>query len=410
MGVGMLWNAAGSTVYFVCQWLLGILAVRLSGYADAGDLSLAMSISNVISTLALYGVRNYQVADIHNRIPNGVYVSTRIITSGAAYVATIILIAYSHYPPKTNAAVLLYCLFRMTEAAVDVLHGIDQKSNRLDAVGKSFLFRGVAFLTAFWVTMRLTHNVIWAIIMMTVAVLPVVLWFDYPITDSISCLTPQWSHKDIFRLLKDSTPLVCYLLLMAATATLPRYFLERLYGNEILGIYSSVSAPTIIIQVAATYMFNPLVPIFSKYYMEKNKKEFHQLFLKVTALILILSAGAILAGSLLGKFGLSLLFGAEILSYYDLLSPAILNTSITAWVWFLCAALTVMHENRGLILANITALAACLICSPLLIQRFGVQGTNYSNILAVSLEGTVLFLYFMINDRTHFTKGDGAYV
>ena len=51
----MLWNSFGSLTYLGCQWLITILVVRLAdGYDDAGTLSLAMSVYNMFSSLAIY--------------------------------------------------------------------------------------------------------------------------------------------------------------------------------------------------------------------------------------------------------------------------------------------------------------------------------------------------------------------
>lgn len=42
----IFWNTAGNIIYLICQWLLSVVVVRISGsYADAGVLTLVTSIN-----------------------------------------------------------------------------------------------------------------------------------------------------------------------------------------------------------------------------------------------------------------------------------------------------------------------------------------------------------------------------
>ena len=64
----ILWNTVGSLFYLGCQWLLSVAIVRLypdeaSAYTAAGILSLCTSITGVFFIIALFNVKNYQVAD-----------------------------------------------------------------------------------------------------------------------------------------------------------------------------------------------------------------------------------------------------------------------------------------------------------------------------------------------------------
>ena len=68
MKQSILWNSWGSMFYLGCQWLLTILVVRISGVDNAGLLSLAMSVSNIWYSLAVYGMRNFQVSDTNENI------------------------------------------------------------------------------------------------------------------------------------------------------------------------------------------------------------------------------------------------------------------------------------------------------------------------------------------------------
>ena len=57
------WNSIGSIFYLGCQWLMTVVVVWIAGLETAGILSLAMSVSNIWYSFAVYGMRNFQVSD-----------------------------------------------------------------------------------------------------------------------------------------------------------------------------------------------------------------------------------------------------------------------------------------------------------------------------------------------------------
>ncbi|MEG0486136.1 MAG: hypothetical protein RR576_11890, partial [Oscillospiraceae bacterium] len=74
-------------------------------------------------------------------------------------------------------------------------------------------------------------------------------------------------------------PLALYSVLSTASASLPKLFLERELGTEIMGIYNSVTAPVLLLQVGAAYLFTPLITLISNRVAQKDKKGFLSLIL-----------------------------------------------------------------------------------------------------------------------------------
>lgn len=60
----IFYNSFGTMFYYGCQWLTTILIVRLSGYQDAGNYSLAMTFTAAFAIFALFNTRQYQVSDV----------------------------------------------------------------------------------------------------------------------------------------------------------------------------------------------------------------------------------------------------------------------------------------------------------------------------------------------------------
>ena len=389
-----LWFTIGSTIYLLCQWLLSFLVVRLSGYEDAGALSLAMSISNVFFIFATFSMRTHQVADIEDDTPSGVYVTSRVFTTGLAYGCVIIFGFANHYRPRTLSVLLLYCLFRATEAAADVLHGIDQKKGRLDAAGKSGALRGAAFLAAFVLTLRLGGSLAAACLTMFVAAALVVALYDVPIAYSLSPFRLCFDRKRTTELLFICAPLMLGSLCNTVMGTIPRYVLERLQGSEALGYFASVATPVLIVQVASSYLYAPLVPSFAELARRGDRKGFSRLVRRVCILIACLSAAALAGGAVLGEYALSVLFGNAIRPYAYLLLPAVVCTVLTAFTWFIATLLTVLGDRKGILFASAAALLATMAGAVPLIRQFELQGANYCNLLGLSVYLALLLLRY----------------
>ena len=145
----MLWNSFGSLSFLGCQWLITVLVVRLSGgYEAAGMLSLAMSVYNIFSSIAVYRMYTYQVSDVRHENSVGEYYAFRVITCS---IALVLIICYSALtcPWEAMGAIVVYAIYRMANLLIDILHGLDQLNGRMDYIGKSLAMQGLASLVIF---------------------------------------------------------------------------------------------------------------------------------------------------------------------------------------------------------------------------------------------------------------------
>ena len=80
----------GTFVMFFCQWLMMVLVVRLSGYADSGILSLSISCGNVFLIIAAFGVKTYQVSDVAGKYQAGQYYAAKIFSIALTLIVAIV--------------------------------------------------------------------------------------------------------------------------------------------------------------------------------------------------------------------------------------------------------------------------------------------------------------------------------
>ncbi len=144
-----MWNTVGSVFYMATQWLITILVVRLGGVEPAGNLSLAMSVNNIFYSIAMFGIRNYQVTDVNEKYRNGTYLFGRILSCTGAMALCLIYCMGVDYDNGQKISIILYGIFKMSEALYDAYAGICQKNWRMDFIGKSWLIRGIITFVAF---------------------------------------------------------------------------------------------------------------------------------------------------------------------------------------------------------------------------------------------------------------------
>jgi O-antigen/teichoic acid export membrane protein len=392
----MLWNSAGSMVNLGCQWLLTIFVVRLSnGYDAAGVLSLAMSIYNIFAPLAIYRMYTYQVTDVRRENALGEYFAFRIITVAIAAVCCII------YTVLTGAmsalsAVVAYVFFKAAGLLIDVFHGEDQLNARMDYIGKSLMMQGACSLATFCAVFYFSDDLTLAIFAMSLATVAIGLFFDFPRTRRIAKVKFGISKNKALHLLVYCFPIVLASIACSAAPSIPKQMLAYVQNESALGIFTSVAAPVAIVQMGASYIYNPLLDRFAKYYDQADKKGLTALFSKASIGIAFVGGAAIGGFALFGSPILQLLFGESILEYTYLLLPAIGAAIITAYVWFVNDLLVAIRCFRGSVIGNVSALACTLISSYPMIMEYGMNGVNFCGILSYACGLTFMLIALAI--------------
>lgn len=391
----MLWNAAGNLIYLVCQWLITIFVANIGSFADAGLLSIAMSISATFQTIAMFGIRNFQVSDIENKYSNTCYVTLRIFTCGAAMLLCMAFSLVTGYRSEELLCVFLFMLFRLSENFSDVLHGIAQKNDRLDIAGKSYTIKGIGSLAAFLITFKLSSSLSLSLLFMALISWLFTIVYDITIVKRLDDFKLLSASEKWFSLAQNTLPLCIYLFLNIAISTIPKLILEQHSGNEILGIYSSIFAPALLIASAASYLYTPFVPYFAEAYAKKDAASFTKMFLKITAAIAAVAAVMLVAAAFLGDFALKILFGEKILAYSYLLIPILIAIFANAIFTFLCTVCVVLRDFVGLLVACSAGILSEILITKNWIEQSGVNATNYGYIVA-SCIGAAILLFRML--------------
>ena len=398
----MIWNATGSLVYMAAQWLTTVLVVRLStGYDAAGLLALGMAVSNIFSPIGYYKIRAFQVSDLDEEFTFRQYLGFRIIT---VVLAIVVMFVYCFLtcPPGTWVTVILYGFFSLGPVFVDVLHGEEQRDARMDIIGISFVLRGILLLASFVIGMALFNSLDIALILMTVTTYLEIALFDGIAFLKVTGkpLKPAFEVRAIKSLFVQCLPLVVASFFCWAVPAIPRQALNDVMGEWFLGIYSSVAAPVLIVQMCAQYIYAPLLTRFAELLHAHDKRGFSRLVLQVTLAIFALAFAFGVLFALAGEPLLVLIFGQSIAPYTYLIIPLVLCTVMTAYVWFLGDVLITMRKNKMNLIGYAISFAVILATMYPMIHAFGMNGASFAIMVAYGA-AIVFFLVCVLRRRGH---------
>lgn len=412
LGRNTLYNTAGSLIYLFCQWLLTLVTVRIAGYGAGGDYSLALSLSNVLLPLATFGLKTFVVSDREARFSPSEYMTTRILTCGAAMLVSFGMIAAGlltgrHYTGAQRASILLMAVFRVLEAMTDMCQAFQIRAERMDYTFASYAARGVGELAVFAGVLAVTGSLPAALAAVNAVAGAMLALLDLRTAGRLWPFRLRFSVPRTITLLACTWPLMCNSFLMSLMVSLPRSTLEALRGSDVLGRYASVATPAVIAQSAAIWLYTPAIVPLTRAWTDRDRASWRggqkRIWLMLLGAFLLAAAGA----RVLGEPVLVLLFNEEIRPYAYLLPVVLAATALIAASYFLSTLLTVARRLKGIAACNLIAAALTLLLQEPLIAAHGADGVNEVILIAMGVNTLLQAALLFRVSGTHFAGGDG---
>lgn len=388
-GQKALAHLVGAVVLFFTQWAISVLLVRLGGYWDAGVFSLAISMSNIFSTFARYGIRTFQISDVKYEYTQRDYLFAYVVTVTVSIVACLVYLnVAAGYNGIEKWAILLYLAYNDANVIGEVLFGRLQLKGHLEINGYSNIIRGTLCFALFVGTYILTKNIVLSLALMAAGTIAVLGTYDirmYRRYEKEPFLGRPFSRKDfasLASLLRVCFPLMAASILPIITTALPRRTIQRLLGEEMLGYFSSIFTITVLISTMVPLLIQAFLPKMANLWSGRKIKQLVGFVIRCYGGVLLLVLCALGGAALLGKPVLRLLFGEGIIPYAGLLSWGIVATGLNGMTSIGSGILVIMRKNK---LVTITVAASLLVAAALsgpAVMGFGIYGAGY--VLAIA--------------------------
>ena len=382
----IFYNSFGTMFYYGCQWLTTILVVRLSGFEDSGNYSLAMTFTAAFAILALFNTRQYQVSDVTGEYTDRTYIQSRWIAMAAAFAVCAVALCFNHYSTRQWLVILIYMAYKCLEAWIDVFHGIDQKNGRMDYICYSYMVRAVLMLAGFCGLLYLTKSLVWAVTGIFAETLIVAVFYDRRIAERFVTEEKHIDRAAVKKLMLAMVPLVIVAVTNNLSISLPKYYLERYYDAKVLGYYSSVATPSMIVQVGAATIFVPLITPLADRFAADDRKGFVTILKRVALVFAVLSVLAVIVSAWLGEWFLVLVFQEEIRPYTYLFVPIIISTLLISLNACLFPACTVLREIRGQLSVGIAGILSSWAASVWFVKRYGMDGVVIALLITLTVQ------------------------
>lgn len=392
----------GLFAYYFLQWYTTVAIVRLSGYSDAGILSIVISFSNIFGFIALFGLRNYQICDVEERYSNGEYFSSRLLTVGLSLLCFAVALWQRSYDLQTALCCIAYMAFKTLEAFSDVFFGIMQRRNRYSQIAVSYLLKGLLPTAAFVLLLVLKQGLLVAILGMTAAYLMVMLAYDlYKLKGT---QTFQLKFDRIVPLLKACFPLMLCIVLSAVMVYVPKEAVNRVLGMEAAGYFGTISILIVVFSTLATSVWGVIIPRISGQFAERKKRDFQQLIKYLVVGYILLSIAVLTLGNLAGPWALSLIYGEQILNYIHLLTPVLINAMLLMGVSFFDGLFTALNKRVSLLLCNAAGLILCILLVQPWTLNNGMAGANFAMMAGYGVRLILLVILSFVYIRREFNE------
>ena len=313
-----------------------------------------------------------QIADVERKNSAGEYLTFRFFTT---FIAFAMLAVYSIATCRigTVPAILLYALYKTAGLVIDVMHANDQVGHRMDYIGKSLIMQGIGSLLSFILVFGFFNSLEGALLLMTVVTIGIGVIYDYPRSNRISAIKFGISRAKVRAFLCSCLPIVLGGIAASAAPNIPRQYLSYSFGDS--------AAPVAIIQMGATYIYNPLLGYLVERY-HSREKSFFSLIGKILAGIFFVGVISSVALFFFGKLLLSLFYGAGIAKHTDLLQPMLACAFLTGIAWFVNDLLVSLDNYRGVFVGSMLSLISAVAVMAPAQMLFGLNGPTVSALIS----------------------------
>jgi O-antigen/teichoic acid export membrane protein len=373
------WTFAGNMISSGSQWVTLTLLSKLGTATMVGQFALGLAVSAPIFQFANLQLRAVLVTDARNAHRFGEYFGVRIVTSliGLLLAGTVAVIGYRS--PGTGTVILLVAAAKWIDSLSDIFQGLFQRHEQMDRVAKSMIFKGVLSTAAVGAAMVLYGNIIGAMVAIFVVWLGVFVTYDVRMAIRLQAglsqtIRPVFRPGVFGRLVALTLPLGFVMLLISLNSNLPRYFLERQWGEREVGIYSALAYCMVASNTIISALGQSASPRLANYYAGRDMHSFWRLLRRLLVLGAALGIAGIVVAAVGGRPLLSLLYrpeyGEHSRAFVVLMSGgAVLNVSGTLGV-----GLTSMQVFKPQVWVLAFATVAGILASWFLVPGLGVLG------------------------------------
>lgn len=376
--VGFSWSFAGWVGYAVCQWLMLSVMAKLGNPTIVGQFAFALAVSAPVFMLTNLQLRGVQSTDALSEYRFSDYVTLRLIGSTIAVLLVAVACPFLKLNRSATLVVLLVAIFKSLESFGDVIAGLMQKFEMLDAAAIALLLRGSIGIGMFGVCFAIWGNLPVALMVWICSAAAVITSYDLRLARKLAAFEGGMGfhfNRDTLRTLAiTSLPLGLVSAITSFNTNIPRYTIQHVLGVSDLGIFASIAYPVAAATIVANSLGQSALARLSRLFVERRLKEFKRLVMKLVAFGAALAGVGVVTVLSCGNRLLALMYTPEYAKQGNLFVVLALTAGLNAIACFLVYALTAARQFRVQFPISLLCMLTTFICSALLVPRLRLMG------------------------------------
>lgn len=394
----IIWNSASGIIDASQTVILLFFITRLLGEQDAGIFSLAYSIAVLMLTISRYGMRTFQVTDIHEKYDFNIYLSSRIVTTFLMLLVCIINVGYDYlfqdYSLYKVSIILLVCILKSLDGIEDVFHAQLQQKNKLGFAAKMKTYRLTITIITQIICLLMWHNLLWAIMASVFISCLFFLFFLLNVYDMKIFPPFHISVHGVSSLLLTCFPLFAARFLSIYMSNIPKYSIDSQTNDIIQARYGFIFMPVYIVNVVGQFIFQPVLLGMAKDWSLNKIDHYIRTMKKLIGIVLVLTLFGCIACYFLGIPILSWYYHTDLSAYKKELILFMIAGGFlaTVTIWNMC--LTIAKRQQILLFGyGITVVVEKLFADKLT-SNYGLTGAVW--LYLGSVAGLCMFLTGMM--------------
>lgn len=389
IGYSIIWNTVGTTFNAFNSLFFLIIVTRVNGVNDAGIFTFAFSIACLLYVIGNYSGRSYQVTEVDNDITDSDYFYTKIITSILMFIISILFCLIKKYDAYKSLIIVFLVIYKLLESVSEYLYALVQKNEELYKVGISMFLKSLISLLLFLVIDLVTKKLLFSEIIIILTNLLIILIYDVPNIKKVGLKIGKFHQKSVINLLKKGFCTFGFSFLTLYVINASKYAIDGVLSNELQTVFGIIIMPATILILFGQFIIQPFLTIL-KSTLEKDKKYFIKMIMKMVLTILGIGGVSLLATYLLGIPILQLLYGIPLEKYLIHLLIIIIGAIFYGITNIFSTALTTMRHTFNQLMIFIIVSLFTFFLSNYLVRYYNILGASISYLVTMLV---LLILY-----------------
>lgn len=391
-----MWNTAGVTSYGIVFPLLTIIVTQLVGVEQAGMFSLAYVAGMLLMILANFGVRTFQVSDIHEKHSFLDYQVNRWITCAAMLLVGWAVCRARGYSDDMFLMANCVFVYKMIDGLADVYEGRLQQMDKLYLAGVSQMIRSLAVLILFTVALFISRSLGIASTVMAIAAVASFVLVTLPLALLETPRSGRLSLAGVSDLFRQCAPLFCALFLYACIDNMPKFLMDGTlpYDNQLY--FNAMYFPAEAILLISGFVYKPQLVRLSHAWVDPDRRKRFDLFIVVFLLgIALLTAVMAFLMNWIGVPVMSFLYGVDFEPFRNFALLMVVAGGIIAGIDFLYQVITIMRRQKSVTRIYLVVFVLAILIPYMLIRMSGLRGAVLGYLIVMTILFAMLLMEYV---------------